>query len=123
MERAGARGEEALMPFVQGGDEGGGEQCHSRPNHRPVRVSSKGNAVSPAAIDQQAQEPVSEDVPRFAKREIDGGKLLKRHSEEMMKQGKENSAGVRRREQVGGFESDDAQPEECRQPSSNESAG
>ena len=104
------------MPFVEAGYNRGSQDGDGRPARRPFSVVHCGQSGAPGAEEQDAEDGVADDVASLANVEVPVIKSLPVHAEKKMQQGVENSAGVPGRQQGGGFDGDDDQPEDGSDP-------
>ena len=107
---------EALVPFVETGDENGSKNCDRCPTRRPLRVVHRRQRRAPGAEEQNAQDGVADDVAGFADEEVPNFEMIPVHAKQKMQQRIENPAGVVRRKQGAGLDGDKNEPEDRGDP-------
>jgi hypothetical protein len=113
---SGPRRDKALVPLVETGYERGPQKSDGSPPQRPIRIVHRGQSCAPRAKKQDAQDGVADDVPSLAHVEVPILKAFPVEAEQKMQQRKKNSACIMSREQRAGFDGDDDQPENRRDP-------
>jgi hypothetical protein len=111
MERSSARRQISLVPFVKAGDERGHKKSDTRPLNRPAKQARTAQRRSPGAEQQQAQHKIAGKMTQLADVEMPSKKADWVQAHQEMQNRIENSAGVVGGSQIGGFASDQEEPE------------
>ena len=107
-----ARGNKALVPFVQASYQGCTEHRDVRPAKSPSCASCDGQRLTPGAEQQDTEQAVPEYVAAFANEEVPMLEMLPVQAEQEMQQRIENPAGVVSGERRTGLDGDDDQPQD-----------
>ena len=120
VESASTRGEKALMPLIQTGNQRRAEQSDRCPLQAPWSAEPR-KSSTPGAEKQDAHYGVTNNVPGLSEHvvpESDSGHL---HSEEKMKNRIENPGRMSARAQVCGFKRNNCNPDNRGQPNLEDS--
>lgn len=113
MHRAGARGDEGLMPFIEAGHQCSSQNRDVRPAHRPVRIqrsSRHGQGDAPRPEKENAQNAVANNVACFANVKVPVGEVEPVYPEQEVQHRIQNPAGILGGQQRARFNGDDDQP-------------
>ena len=99
------------MEFIEGRNQRGAHECEHGPLQAPSRAEA-GECAAPGAEKKNAQRGVSDKVPGLAQYDVQNLKPLRAHSEQIMKDWIENSAGMFRGAEVARFHDYDRQPDQ-----------
>ena len=103
------------MPLIEAGHDQGSNHSEASPTDRPPRVV-QGERFAPRSEQQDAQQSVAEHMPSLAHVEVPMLEAGMAKTEQIVKQGKENPAGVMRREPFRRFDRDDDHPQDRSDP-------
>jgi hypothetical protein len=99
------------VPFVKAGNERGHTKSDTRPLNRPPRQARTSQRRSPGAEQEQAQHKIAGKVTQLAYIEMPCEKTDWIQAHQEMQNGIKNSAGVVGGSQIGGFASDQEEPQ------------
>ena len=102
---------EALVPFVQAGDERGPEDCDIGPVKAPWGISRLRQGRAPRPEQEETQQTVTDNVAGFAHNVVPWLELRVVDAEQEMKNRVQDAAGLMRRKIRARFDGNDHQPQ------------
>lgn len=116
MDRSGARGQIALVPFIQARDQGGAHDCNGRPAWSPWAAIHAGKSFPPGTKQQDAEERVSEDVSALAQESMPRFEAGVVNPKQKVQHRVKEAAGVLRRQIGRRLDGDDDEPQDQGDP-------